>query len=114
MGNLGKLFQVAQSGVRIADRLDEESLGLSLDGLPYLCKIGNINECGGDAPLGECVGKEVVRTPVDGLGTYDVLAMLGQIENGQGDCCRSACSCQCSNSPFKGGNTRFKNILGGV
>ena len=51
---------------------------------PHLVEVVDVHELGGDPPLGQGVGEQVVGAAVQRLGRDQVVARAGEVEHGQG------------------------------
>ena len=114
VGNCGDGLEVGQVGVRIAEGLEVDELGVLLDGVLELLRILGGDEGGGDAVTRQGVTQQVEGATVDVLGGDDVIAGLGDVAHrvfhggctgGDGKACGTT---------FKSGDTVFEHALGRV
>ena len=112
--DLSDLLDVRNVGVRVAEGLDVDSLGVVLDRALELCEVVRVNEGGLDAELGQGVREQVVAAAVDGLLRYDVVACLSERLNGVADRCCTGGGCQSCDAALESCNALLENVLRGV
>ena len=79
------LIQIWNVAVGVAQSLDVDGPGVVPDSALQLRQIMDVHEGGLDPVLGQGVGEQVVRAPVDGLLGHDVSAAGSQSLDGVGD-----------------------------
>ncbi len=114
VGDFGNGLEVRKIGVRIAEGLEVDELGVLLDGILELLRILGGDEGGGDAVARQGMAEQVEGAAIDVLGSHDVIAALGDVAHrvfhGRGaGCDRQACG-----AAFKGRDAVFEHALGGV
>ena len=84
VGDAGDALDVEDVVLRVGDRLAEEALGVVADGRPPLLEVvGVVDERDLDAHLRQRVVEQVVRAAVQRRRRHDVVAGLGEVEDGQ-------------------------------
>ena len=114
VGYLGNAVDVGDTGIGVAEGLDDDGLGVGTEGGFDGCEIFGIDNGGADALGGEGVLNEVERASIEVVSGNDVVASMGHILQGIGDGGGSTGHCQSCHASFKGGYALFKNALGGV
>ena len=114
MGDICNCLNVNQVGIRIAQRLKENRLGIFINCLLEVGNVIRVNESSCNAVLRQGVGKVIIGTAVNGLGCYNVVTVLCQRLEGIAQGCCTGCHCQSGGTAFQRRDTLFKNILGGV
>ena len=114
VGDGGDGFEVRQVGVRIAEGLEVDELGVLLDGVLELLRILGGDEGGGDAVTRQGVTQQVEGATVDVLGGDDVIAGLGDVAHRVFDRGCAGCDGQTCGAAFEGCNAVFEHALGGV
>ena len=114
VGYLGHGIDVDDARVGVAQRLDEDGLGVGLYGPLEVREVGRVDEGGGHAVGGQCVVEQVVGASVDGVGGDNVVAGDGQILDGVGDGGSSRGDGQCGDTPLECGDAPLEYILGRI
>ena len=114
VGDGGDGFEVRQVGVRIAEGLEVDELGVLLDGVLELLRILGGDEGGGDAVTRQGVTQQVEGATVDVLGGDDVIAGLGDVAHRVFDRGCARCDGQTCGAAFEGCDAVFEHALGGV
>ena len=114
MSDLCDRFDVDQVGVGVAQRFNEDRLGVGLDGFRKVLDVVGVYEGRGDAELGEGVCEEVIGSAVDRLSGNDVVAGLSKCLEGVGDGGCSGSDSQSANAAFEGCDSSFKDVLSRV
>ena len=114
VGDGGDGFEVRQVGVRIAEGLEVDELGVLLDGVLKLLRILGGDEGGGDAVTRQGVTQQVEGATVDVLGGDDVIAGLGDVAHRVFDRGCAGCDGQACGAAFEGCDAVFEHTLGGV
>ena len=78
---VGPGLNVDDVETRVADRLGEHELRVLVDELGDLLRLIRIHEADLDAVLRQRVGKQIVRTAVEGRDADDVVASLGDVHH---------------------------------
>ena len=78
---VGPGLDVDDVETRVADRLGEHELRVLVDELGDLLRLIRIHEADLDAVLRQRVGKQIVRTAVEGRDADDVVASLGDVHH---------------------------------
>ena len=110
----GDGFEIRQVGVRVAEGLEVDELGVLLDGILELLRVLSGDEGGGDAVTRQGVAQQVEGAAVDVLGSHDVVAGLGDVAHGVFDRGGAGSDCQTSGATFKGCDAVFEHALGGI
>ena len=85
MGDLRDAFDVQHVLARVGDHLAEEQLGVRLHGVaPLLQVVRILHERDLDAELLQGVRQQVVRAAVEAGAGHDVVAGLGDVQDGEG------------------------------
>ena len=114
VGDGGDGFEVRQVGVRIAEGLEVDELGVLLDGVLELLRILGGDEGGGDAVTRQGVTQQVEGATVDVLGCDDVIAGLGDVAHRVFDRGCAGCDGQTCGAAFEGCDAVFEHALSGV
>mmetsp|Transcript_5968 Transcript_5968/g.23715 ORF Transcript_5968/g.23715 Transcript_5968/m.23715 type:complete len:341 (+) Transcript_5968:5957-6979(+) len=85
VGDGGDLLDVGHIALRVAERLDEDGLGLVVDQRGEAVGLAVVGELGADAVLRQRVREQVVGAAIERAGRDDVVARLGQGQDGIGD-----------------------------
>ena len=83
MGDGGDCLEVRHVQARVADRFEVDRLGLAVDRLLELGRLGAVDELEAHAPLRQRVGEQVVRATVERRARDDVVAGAGEVEDRQ-------------------------------
>ena len=110
----GPAFDVEHVGVRVAECLRVEELGVVLDGRFDGVKVGRVHECGGKPLLGKGVLEQIERAAVKVGGGDDVVADRGDVLHRDSDGGRSGGDAERSDAALKRGDALFKDGDGGV
>ena len=105
---------VRDIGVRVAEGLNVDRLGVRANRALKLRKIVCVDKGGLDAELLQRVREQVVGAAVDGLLCDNVIARLCECLEGVGDCRRAGCDRKCRGTALKRCDSLLKHILGGV
>ena len=100
-----------QVRVRVAERLDEDGLGVGPDGLFEIIDVRRVDKRRGDAKCRQCVCQQVVGAAVDCLGRHNVVAGRRDVLERVGDCRRARCHGQSGHAAFEGSHALFENAL---
>ncbi len=115
VGDAGDSIDVRDVRIRIPQSFNKNRLGVVLNGRLYGCQISRVHKSRPDAGcLGQCVGQQIVRAAVYGLGRNDVLAGLCQSRNGVINGRRPGSHCQRRSAPFQRSHSLFENALSGI
>ena len=114
VGDFGDGFEVRQVGVRVAEGLEVDELGVLLDGVLELLRVLGGDEGGGDAVARQGVAQQVEGAAVDVLGGDDMIAGLGDVAHGVFDGGGAGSDGQTGGATFKGGDAVLEDALGGV
>ena len=114
VGDFGDCLEVRQVGVRVAEGLEVDELGVLLDGVLELLRVLGGNEGGGDAVTRQGVAQQVEGSTVDVLGGDDVVTGLGDITHSVFNGSGTGSDGQTSGTTFKGGDAVLEDTLGGV
>ena len=114
MGYLGNAVDIGDTGIGVAEGLDDDGLGVGTEGGIDGSEIFGVDNGGADALGGEGVLNEIERAAIEVVGSYDVVACMGHILQGIGDGGSSTGHGQCCHASFQCGYALFKNTLGGV
>ena len=104
-------LNVDQVTIRIAQRLKEHSLGVFINGILEVLNVIRIYELGGHAVLRQSVLQIVVGAAVNGLGSYDIIALMCQRLKRVGQSCCAGSNCQCRRTALQCCDTLFKDVL---
>ena len=107
-------LKVEHVRVRVAQCLEIKHLCVWFDGFLYLVEVARVNDGVLYALIGKCVGDKVVRTTIDVLCCYDVIACQYYVLQGIGDGCCATCYCQACHTTLKGCYAVFEHSLSGV
>ena len=110
----GPAFDVEHVGVRVAERLRIEELGVVLDGRFDGVKVGRVHECGGKPLLGKGVLEQIERAAVKVGGGDDVIANRGDVLHRDSDGGRASGDAERPDAALKCGDALFKDGNGGV
>ena len=83
VGHVGDRGEVVDVEPRVADELEEDRLGLLVDGAPEGRRVGAVDVGRRDADLGQGVGEQVVGAAVERRRRHDVVAGAGEVEDRQ-------------------------------
>ena len=111
MGNLRNGFYINKIGIRIAETLNEEGLGLGTDRLLEIGQVSGVYESRGDPVRNQSVLKQVVRASVDVLGGNDVVSCTCDIEYRVGDGCGAGGHGQGADAPFERSDALLEDVL---
>ena len=114
VGDFRNGLDVRDVGIGIAESLDQDKLGVVLDGALDFVQVVDIHEGGIHAEGAKGVLQQVVGTAIDGALGHHMVAFAGEGRNGVGKGCRTGCDGKACDASFQGGDALFKNILGGV
>ena len=114
VGDGGDGFEVRQVGVRIAEGLEVDELGVLLDGVLELLRVLGGDEGGGDAVARQGVAQQVEGAAVHVLGCDDVVAGLGDVAHRVFHGGRAGRDGQARGAAFEGRDAVFEHALGGV
>ena len=112
--NLRNRIDVRDIGVRVAEGLNVDRLGVRTNCALKLRKIVCIDKGGLDPELLQRVRKEVIGAAVDGLLCDNVIARLCECLEGVGNCRRAGCDRECRGAALKRCDSLLKHILRGV
>ena len=104
-------LNVDQVTIRVAQCLKEYCLGVLINGILEVLNVIRIYKLGGHAVLRQGVLQIVVGAAVNGLGCYNVVALMCQRLKrvGQSRCAGS--NCQCGRTALQCCDTLFKDVL---
>ena len=106
---------VEHVAARVAQRLGEQQLGVRPDrGAPLLGVVGVVDEADLDPQLGERVVEEVVRAAVERGGGHEVVARLGDVEDGEGLGGLAGGERDGGQPALERGDALLEHVLGGV
>ena len=105
---------VRDIGVRVAEGLEVDCLGVRANCILDLIELVRIDKGGLDAELLQRVREEVVGAAVDGLLCDNVVARLRECLEGVGNCRRTGCDRECRGAALKRCDSLLKDILRGV
>ena len=114
VGDFRNSLNVRDVGIGIAESLDQDKLGVVLDGSLNFVQVVDIHEGGIHTEGAKGVLQQVVGTAIDGALCHHVVALTGEGRNGVSKGCRTGCNGKACDASFQGGDTLFKNVLGGV
>ena len=114
MGDGGDGFEVRQVGVRVAEGLEIDELGVLLDGILELLRVLGGDEGGGDAVARQGVTQQVEGAAIDVLGRHDVVAALRDVTHGILHGGGAGSDRQAGGTAFEGGDAILEHTLGGV
>ena len=114
VGDGGDGLEVGQVGVRVAEGLEVDELGVLLDGVLELLRVLGGDEGGGDAVARQGVAQQVEGAAVHVLGCDDVVAGLGDVAHRVFHGGRAGRDGQARGAAFEGRDAVFEHALGGV
>ena len=115
MGDLCDFLNVDDVGVRVAEGLDVERLGVGLDGGFKRAFDVRVDECGGNAGRErQRMRQQVISAAVDGLGGDDMLTGLGQREKRVVDGGCAGCDSQSGCAALERSNALLEDRFGRV
>ena len=79
MGHVGSSFYIGDVRVRVAETLYEQRLGVGLDGLSKIGGVAAVHKSSGDAIGYQSMLQQVIRTPIDIFGGYDMISRTRDI-----------------------------------
>ena len=109
VSDLCQCFQVCDIGVRVSESLDKDCFRVLLNRRLESSFFLRIHKgCRDAACQGQSVCQQVVGSPVDGPGCYDMLTRLCQRLKSIGDGCRAGGCRQCRSAPFQSCDPLFE------
>lgn len=114
VGDLGDGLDVGDVALRVAEGLDKDGLCLGVDEGGEGLGLAVVGEAGGDAVLRKGVGQQVVGPPIEGAGGEDVVAGLGDGEDGVGDGGLAGGYGERAYPAFEGGEALLEHVVGGI
>lgn len=105
----GPAFDVEHVGVRVAERLRIEELGVVLDSGFDGVKVGRIHECGGKPLFGKGVLEQIERASVKVGGGDDMVTNRGDVLHRDGDGGRAGGDAKRSDAALECGDALLEN-----
>ena len=115
VSHFGEAFDVEDVAAGIGDGFTEEALCVRTESCfdALVVPIG-MREGALDAQLLECHAEEVERAAINGVGCYEVVASLTDIEDGIEVCSLSAARQHSSDTTFQGSNLLCNSVVRGI
>ena len=110
----GPALDVEYVGIRVAERLRVEELGVVLDGGFDSVEVGRVHERGGKSLFGKGVLEQIERASVKVGGGDDMVTNRGDVLHGDGDCGRAGGDAKRSDAALECGDALLENGNGGV
>ena len=107
-------FQVEHVRVWISECLGINHLGVRLDGCFESLEVVYINNSIADALSSKSMGNQVVRTTIEVVSSYDMVASLYNVLQSVGDSSCTRSDCQSCNTTLESCNTIFEHALSRV
>ena len=111
IGDTRHCLEVDDVDVGVADGLDEHGTGLIVDGPTEVLGIDGIDQRGLNAMLGKGIGEEIEGAAIERLGGDDLLAGVGNIENGVGRRGRAGCHRERATAALQRRNPVFQHLV---
>ena len=111
VGNLGNGLDIRDVGVRVAEGLDQDELGVFLDGAFNFFEVAGVHEGSLNPERTERMFQEVVRAAVDGALGNHMVTLAGESRDGVSEGCSTGSDGETGDTAFEGSDALFKNIL---
>ncbi len=114
VGDGGELVDVDDVELGVAEGLGVDGAGFGVDGGAQAGEVVGVDEADGDAELGQGVVEEVVGAAVERGGGDDLVAGLGEGEDGEGLGGLAGGGGERGDSAFERGDALLEDVGGGV
>ena len=114
VGNLRNGLDIRDVGVRVAEGLDQDELGVFLDGAFNFFEVAGVHEGSLNPERTERVFQEVVGTAVNGTLSHNMVTLAGESRDGVSEGCGTRSDGETGDTAFEGSDALFENVLRGV
>ena len=114
VSEFGDGFDVRDVGVRVAERFNEDELGVGLDRAFDFLEVVDVDESRFNAELAERMFQEVVGATVNGALCDHVVTLASESRDGISKSCCTGSDCETCDTAFESGDALFKNVLRGI
>ena len=107
-------FDIRDVGIRVAERFNENELGVRLDRAFDFLEVVDVDESRFNAELGKRMFQEVVGAAVDGALCDHVVTLASESRDGISKSCCTGSDCETCDTAFESSDALFKNVLRGI